>query len=150
MTATDDRQTAKPFDVEDAIRRFSEDGLLPTFIVQLREELSNTEASRRFLAALEDVAEGQTPCPSWCRDDHLGGFHDSVSWVFDASHSESNCEEGGLFLRQWVCAQAHGEEPAVIVLEVDRDAFGHTWLSAEGARVLASHLTAAADRLEQP
>lgn len=96
----------------------------------------------------------RTPCPGWCRDDHADGalstFHQSPPRTFWLTHGETTePEEACVLLQRWVDVEADATEPAAVVLEQSTDCWGQTWLTAEQAVVLASHLTAAAAELRQ-
>ena len=92
-----------------------------------------------------------TPCPAWCREDRAGGlFHQSVCRVFHVTHGESDGpEECGVQLQKWNDAQADKDEPAAVVVEVERDCFGQSWLTPAEPRKLAGYLVKAAGELEQ-
>lgn len=102
------------------------------------------------------VAPAESPrldCPAWCvvtsaqdHHDHLGR-HAPVHTTC-ADSPVGTADVGVVFARMHGEELSDWEEPPVVVLALDSDALGETWLSAHGARVLAATLLAVADDLD--
>lgn len=76
-------------------------------------------------------------------------FHQSAPSLFAVRHGETRTpEECMVTVKGWNDAHAAEDEPDAVVLDIRTDCWGESWLTAEQARLLASHLLGAAHALD--